>query len=110
VTTPGDIARRAAAATLAPLVEEVVESDSAKEVIATFFESGLFDEFIDRLIASDALWRLVDEIAASPAVAAAVTQQSLGFADQVGDQVRARSRTADDRLERVARRLTRRDR
>ncbi|HUO69728.1 MAG TPA: hypothetical protein VMU39_03045 [Solirubrobacteraceae bacterium] len=39
---------------------------------------------------------------------AAITQQSLGFADQVGDEMRVRSRTADVWLERLAQRLTRR--
>ena len=53
-----------------------------------------------------ALWRLVDELASSPAVTGAITQQGLGFADQVGDVARARSRTADDWLERRARRLS----
>ena len=36
---------------------------------------------------------------------AAISQQGLGFADQVGDQVRGRSRKADDWMERAARRL-----
>jgi hypothetical protein len=86
-------------------VKRAVESDSAKELISDFFTSELFDQFVDGLLASDALWRLVDEIAASPAVTAAITQQSLSFADQLGDVVRARSRSADDWLEQRARRL-----
>jgi hypothetical protein len=81
------------------------ESDGGKQLIADFFDSGLFDEFIDRLLASAALWRLVDEVAASPAVTAAITQQGLGFADQVGTEVRRRSRRADDWLEGLAHRL-----
>jgi hypothetical protein len=74
-------------------------------LIDTFFDSGLFDRLADRLLASDGLWRLVDEIAASPTVRAAVSQQGLGFADQVGEAVRARSRKGDRRLERAADRL-----
>jgi hypothetical protein len=89
-------------------VRKAVESDGAKQVIEGFFDSGLWDEFVDRLLASRALWRLIDEVADSPAVTAAITQQSLGFADQVGEEVRTRSRGADDWLERAARRLTRR--
>jgi hypothetical protein len=72
------------------------------------FDSGLFDRILERLVASDGLWQAVDEIAASPAVTAAISQQGLGFADQVTDQVRARSRKADDWLERAARRLAHR--
>jgi uncharacterized RDD family membrane protein YckC len=73
-----------------------LETEGAEHVVDTLFESGLVDEFVDRLLASKALWRLVDEIAASPAVTAAVTQQSLGFADQVGGELRSRARHADD--------------
>ena len=89
-------------------VKGMVASDGANAIITAFFDSGLFDEFVDRMLASPALWRMIDEIAASPAVTAAITQQSLGFADQIGDQVRTRSRGADDWLERAAHRLTRR--
>ncbi|HTP21160.1 MAG TPA: RDD family protein [Solirubrobacteraceae bacterium] len=80
-----------------------LETEGAEHVVDTLFASGLVDEFVDRLLASKALWRLVDEIAASPAVTAAVTQQSLGFADQVGGELRSRARHADDWILRKAR-------
>ncbi len=95
-------------ARLQAIVAQVVSSEGATQLIDTFFDSGLFDRFVDRLLASDGLWRLVEVIAASPAVRAAVSQQGLGFADQVGDAVRARSRRGDRRLERAADRLIRR--
>jgi hypothetical protein len=60
---------------------------------------------MERLLASDGLWRAIDVIAASPAVRAAISQQGLGFADQVGEVVRRRSRNADDSIERFAQRL-----
>lgn len=125
---------RAAAATLRPFTEAAVpelerllaallqsdhmqqslrrafESDGARQMLDSFFDSGLFDQFVDRLLASDTLWHLIDEIADSPAVTAAITQQSLGFVDQVGGEVRGRSRRADDWLERKARRLSPRHR
>jgi hypothetical protein len=69
-----------------------------------FFESGLFDRFADRLLASDGLWRLIDEIAESPSVTAAISGQGLGFADQLGGEVRTRSRRADEWVERRLRR------
>lgn len=86
----------------------LLESDTATSVIDDFFDSGLFDRFVDRLLASEALWRLVDEIAQSPSVTAAVSGQGLSFADQLGGEMRARSRRADDWLERTARRVTHR--
>ena len=118
----GGIGGRAAAATLRPFTDvaavelETVlatalesehvqrglrgafESDGGRQLVADFFDSGLFDEFVDRLLASAALWRLIDEIVDSPAVTAAITQQGLGFADQMGEEVRSRTRRMDDWL------------
>lgn len=104
----GELEQLLASPRLQALLEQVLESDGAKLLIETFFDSGLFERFIDRMLDSDALWRLIDVIAGSPAVSAAISQQGLGFADQIGTEVRGRSRKADDRLERAARRLTHR--
>jgi hypothetical protein len=82
-----------------------LESDGAAKLVDNLFDSGLIDRLFERLLESEALWHLIDEIAASPAVTAAISQQGLGFADQVGDDMRARSRKADDWMERAARRL-----
>lgn len=125
----GGIGGRAAAATLRPFTDaafveleqllgtalesehiqrglrRALDGDGARQLIDSFFESGLFDQFVDRLLESDALWHLVDEVADSPAVTAAITQQGLGFVDQLVEMFRIRSRRADDRLERVAHRL-----
>jgi hypothetical protein len=92
---------------LAALVN-ALSGDAGKQLVDGLFDSGLIDRLLERLLASDSLWRVVDEIAASPAVTAAISQQGLGFADQVGEQVRNRSRRADDRIERAARRIVRR--
>ena len=71
-------------------------------------ESRLLDETVDRLLDSEELWLLVQEIADSPAVTDAIGRQGIGFADQVAGGVRARSRRADAWLERAARRALRR--
>ncbi len=104
----GELERLLGSTSLQAVFRQVLESDGAKELIDSFFDSGLFDEFVERLLASESLWYLVDEVAASPAVTAAISHQGLGFADQVGNQVRARSRKTDDQLERTAHRLVRR--
>ena len=82
-----------------------LESEGATQLVDSLFDSGLIDRFLERLLASEALWHMIDEIAASPAVTAAISQQGLGFADELGDGMRARSRKADDWMERAARRL-----
>lgn len=83
-------------------------SDGTRRLVDSFFDSGLFDHFITRLAESEALWHLIDDIAQSPTVTMAISQQGLGFADQVGAEVRHRSRSADDWLGRTARRLAHR--
>ncbi|HTX31120.1 MAG TPA: hypothetical protein VMD09_07030 [Solirubrobacteraceae bacterium] len=87
-------------------LRRVGDSPTTRRLIKAFFETGIFDEVITQLLESPALWRLVDEVAASPAVRAAVMHQSRGFADLIAEQVRSRSRNADDRIEDAARRLT----
>jgi hypothetical protein len=101
----GELERLLASARLQAIGAQVLNSEGAARLINTFFDSGLFDRLVDRLLASDGLWRLIDEVAASPAVRAAVSQQGLGFADQLGESVRTRSRKGDRRLERAADRL-----
>ncbi|HEY1517021.1 MAG TPA: hypothetical protein VGF91_11420 [Solirubrobacteraceae bacterium] len=85
--------------------KQALSSEGAAQLVDSLFDSGFIDRFFERLLASESLWHLIDEIAGSPAVTAAVSQQGLGFADEIGDQVRTRSRKADDWMERAARRL-----
>ncbi len=85
--------------------KQALESEGAAQLVDSLFDSGFIDRLFERLLASESLWHLIDEIAGSPAVTAAVSQQGLGFADEIGDQVRTRSRKADDWMERAARRL-----
>jgi hypothetical protein len=90
-------------------VDRVLASDGVRHVVDSLFDSGLFDHIVDKLLEGDALWRLIDEVVQSPAVMAAVSGQGLGFADQVGDEVRRRSGRADTWLAEIVRRRTRRE-
>ena len=90
------------------LVGRAVDSPEAERLVGRVIDSRLVDEAVLRLLESDGLWLLVEKIAQSPAVTEAISQQSLGFADQMASVVRDRSRTADDRLERFVTRLARR--
>jgi hypothetical protein len=92
-------------ADLERLVTRVVESRLTEATMAR-----LIDEAVERLPQSAALWTLVDEVAASPAVADAIAAQSRGLADDVAADVRERSRDADAWLERLAGRMLRRSR
>src|SRR5436190_75487 len=96
-------------AALERVVAAAVDSPAVERVAAQVIESRLLDTIVERLLESEELWLLVDEIARSPSVTEAIGQQSVGFADQVAGQVRIRSQRADARVERVARRLLRRE-
>ena len=97
--------------TLDRLDEEAIPQLIADRVLASAVVEDsvtrMVEEVVQRLRASEALWTLIDDIAQSPAVTDAITQQGAGFADQVGEEIRERSRHADERLERVAWRLLR---
>jgi hypothetical protein len=94
------------------VIDNVFESEALDALLDGLLDSEALWELIDgvlgRITQSPALWRLIDELMASPSITAAVAQQSLGFADQLGDEVRARSAQADDLLERIVQRLARR--
>lgn len=90
------------------LVDSLFESGAIDRLLARLIDTGALDRFLARMLASPGLWQMIDEIAASPAVTAAISQQGLGFADQVGGEVRERTRRADDWVERAARRLAHR--
>ena len=123
IVSPPAVVGRAASAALRPAVRmteaaldsprtraaiaNALDSRTAKQLVADFFDSGLFDEFVVRLLESKALWALVEEIADSPAVTAAIARQGFSFADQMGEEVRSRSRNADHWLERAAGRVAR---
>jgi hypothetical protein len=98
------------------IVDQALESPGMERLIDRIVESRLLEDTVNRVVddvatdlpSSQALWALIDVIAQSPAVTAAITQQGMGFADQVADEVRERSRNIDARLERGAWRLLRR--
>jgi hypothetical protein len=92
------------------IVAAAIDTPAARRLVTHVIESGVVDEATTRLLESEELWLMVDEIASSPAVTDAISHQSAGLADQVAGVVRDRSRTADARLERVARRVLRRPR
>jgi hypothetical protein len=87
------------------LVIGVVDSPATERLVTGVIQSRMLDQVVSRLLESEELWLLVEEIARSPAVTEAITHQSLGFADQVADEVRERSVDADAWLERAARRV-----
>jgi hypothetical protein len=98
------------------VVARALESPGVERIVARIIESPVVQEAIARVVEdvvarlpdSEALWALVDDVIQSPVVTDAIAHQGAGFADQVNDQLRERSRNADAKLERAAWRLLRR--
>jgi hypothetical protein len=89
------------------LLTRALESPATERMLVRVLESRLVDEAVRRVLEGEELWLVVDEVAQSPAVTEAIARQSVSFADEVAVRVRNRSRTADARLERAARRVLR---
>jgi hypothetical protein len=86
----------------------VLDGPGADRMVEQLLSSKLLDAAVTRVLASAQLWHVVEEVAASPAVTDAISRQGFGFADQVAEEVGARSRRADALLERAAHRILRR--
>lgn len=85
-----------------------LEGPELRRMLADAIASPLAEELVADLLESEQLWILVDEIARSPSVTEAISHQSRGFAEEVADKARDRSRSADAHVQRLARRLGRR--
>lgn len=89
-------------------IAAALDNPAMQRIAANAVDSRVVDEVVRALLASEEVWLLVAEIAESPQVTAALSRQTAGVADQITDEVRERSRDADDWVERTARRLLRR--
>ena len=89
----------------AEIVARALDSEGMQRLATQAIDSRTVDASVNGVLASQNVWLLVDEIARSPAVTEAISHQGAGFADQVAEEIGARTRTADARLERAARRL-----
>ena len=90
------------------LLDRLLSSAAGERLVAQVLGSPLLTETVTRLLESEQLWILVDEIARSPSVTEAITSQTTRFVDHVTDRVGVRSRDADALVERAARRIGRR--
>jgi hypothetical protein len=89
------------------IAERAFSGPELERIIGAAFRSALPEEVIAQLLASEAVWILVDEIARSPSVTQAISHQGTGFLDEVAVKARDRSRRGDVALQRLAERLSR---
>ena len=90
------------------IVTQVLASPGLERLIVTVMESRLVADLTDHVVHSEELQRVVSAVSQSPELRSAIAESSASLAGEVADQVRARTVVADDRAERVARRLLRR--
>ena len=102
------IERALASAAFEQHVSTVLDQPGLERVLERALASRFAERATDQLLASDELRRVVAHVSRSEEVRAALHSQTAGFVDDVGDQLRDRTATADDRVEGVARRLLRR--
>jgi uncharacterized RDD family membrane protein YckC len=92
-----------------PLVEEAVngalESETVKRALIEALDSEMVDEVWRRLLASEEAQRLVERIAEAPELRAAISAQSVGFVEDIGQTVGEVTRRLDGGLERIVRRI-----
>lgn len=92
-----------------PAVEEAMngalESDAVKQALIEALDSDLVDEVWRRLLASDEAQRLIERIAEAPEIRAAISAQSVGLLQDVGNTIGKVTRRLDGVVERFARRI-----
>lgn len=92
-----------------PLVEEAVngalESDAVKRALVDALDSEMVDEMWRRMLASEETQRLVERIAEAPEIRAAISAQSVGFLQDIGETIGEATRRVDGAVERLARRV-----
>jgi uncharacterized RDD family membrane protein YckC len=91
------------AALTAPQLERMLDT-----ALAAPLPDTVVRRLVDQVLASPELDRVVEHVASSPAVRAAVMNQTSSFADEVAARVRERAARLDDAAERTARSLFRR--
>lgn len=93
-----------------PLVEDAVhgalESETVKAALIEALDSEMVDEVWRRLLASDEAQRLVERIAEAPELRAAISAQSVGFIEDIGQTIGRTTRRLDGGIETAARRAT----
>jgi len=92
-----------------PVVEEAtnsaLQSEAVKRALVEALDSDLVDEVWRRLLASDEAQRLVERIAEAPEIRAAISAQSVGMIEDVGQTIGNGTRRLDAVVERIARRI-----
>jgi hypothetical protein len=92
------------------VVDRALASPGLQRLLVQVLESRLVNEITERVLESPELDRVVEYVATSPQILDAITRQTQSLAEEVVDDVRRRTQTADDVAERAVRGWLRRPR
>lgn len=87
-----------------PLVAQVLASPALEQVLADALDSRLTLDVTDRIVRSPAFKHALTQVLSSPELRAALTGQSMSFAEELVAGLRQRLRKLDDEIERRPRR------
>lgn len=82
------------------IVAELASTGELERLLAEALASPRTHELTDQVLSSDELDRAVQQVAASPAVRAAITRQTTGFAEEVAERLRESAVRLDNRVDR----------
>jgi hypothetical protein len=91
-------------------VDRALESPGLERLVTRVLDSRLVDELTEQVLRSPEMGRIVEYIATNPQVVEAVTHQTQTLADEMVSDVRRRTHTVDDVVERTVRGWLRRPR
>src|SRR4051794_4663221 len=90
-----------------PAIEEAMgralDSPTVERALVNALDSRAIEGFWDKLLASDELQRIVEQVAQSPEVRDALRAQSVGFIGDIGRALQRAGRRLDAAFERAAR-------
>jgi len=92
------------------IVDAVLDDPRTERLLIRVLESTLLDNLTEHLLESPEFQLILERVASSPEVLAAVSHHTETLAEEMVDDVRARSRKVDDVAERAVRGWLRRPR
>lgn len=92
------------------IVDAVLDDPRTERLLVRVLESSLLDDLTEHVLASPEFQRILERTASSPEILAAVSHHTETLAEEMVDDVRARSRKVDDVAERTVRGWLRRPR
>jgi uncharacterized RDD family membrane protein YckC len=94
---------------LSEAIEDAIDGDQIEATVKRAIESEVADRIWEDILASDKAQMLVERIAEAPEVRVALASQGVGLISDLGRQISRAASAVDDFVERILRKVFRRD-